>query len=413
MTTSATGLPFDPLSKSFADDPYAVYKTLREADGPTWFEPGKLWLLSRHADVSQVATDPTMVRSLDGLETPEQAAIRRRQANWHDMPYHQRFVQVSLLDSDGAPHRRLRRLLLGKFTTTAVAGLEPTVQQIVDGLLDGLQGRTQIDFIADFAAHVPGLVIAHILGAPPEYSVQMRQWSEDVVQFFDVDRSEARKALAETATREFHDFLVDLKRQRRNRPQDDLISRMIVDEDEGHYQGDEFISTCMLILMAGHGSTIDVLGSGMHLLLKHPDAMQALRDQPDRLPVAIQEIFRYEPPLPFFHRHATVDTQIGDRLWPAGTTFGLLYGAANRDPAMFSDPDRFQIDRSPNRHLSFGQGAHLCLGNNVARLNMKVIFQTLLARYRGIELAQEQVDYKRGLSVRGPVALQVRLTPNR
>ncbi|TRW97527.1 cytochrome P450 [Paracoccus sp. M683] len=411
--TTTTGTQFDPLSKAFADDPYAVYKTLREADGPTWFAPANLWLLTRHADVSQVATDPTMVRSLDGIETAQEATLRRRQANWDDMPYHQRFVQVSLLDSDGEPHRRLRRLLLGKFTTTAVAGLEPMVQQIVDGLLDQLAGGARIEFIADFAAHIPGLVIAHILGAPPEYSGQMRQWSEDVVQFFDVDRSDARKTLAETATREFHDFLVDLRAERRKRPQDDLISHMIADEAAGQYQGDEFISTCMLILMAGHGSTIDVLGSGLHLLLKHPDAMQALRKHPEKLPVAIQEIFRYEPPLPFFHRHATAETRIGDRVWPAGTTFGLLYGAANRDPAMFADPDSFQIERSPNRHLSFGQGAHLCLGNNVARLNMKVIFQTLLSQFQTIELAQDQVSYKRGLSVRGPVALNVDLSPSR
>ncbi|WP_299845695.1 cytochrome P450 [uncultured Paracoccus sp.] len=408
--TSLDRISFDPLSDAFAQDPYAVYRSLREAEGPTWFEDQGLWLLSRFADVSKVATDPNMVRSLDGLESAEEAARRQRQANWHDMPYHQRFVQVSLLDSDGEPHRRLRRLLLGKFTASAVAGLEPMVRQIVNGLLDDLEGRDEIEFIEDFAAHVPGRVIAHILGAPQEHSAQMRAWSEDVVQYFDVDRSDARKALAEKATREFHDFLVELKAERQKNPHDDLISRMIADEATGQYQGDEFISTCMLILMAGHGSTIDVLGSGMHLLLKHPEAMAALREHPEGLPVAIQEIFRYEPPLPFFHRHATAEIEIGGRVWPAGTTFGLLYGAANRDPAMFDEPDSFRIERSPNRHLAFGQGAHLCLGNNIARLNMKVIFETLLARFGTISLAQEQVAYKRGLSVRGPVALNLRLS---
>jgi cytochrome P450 len=404
MTVSTT---FDPLSASFAEDPFRVYKALREADGPTWFEGGNMWLLTRYADVSKVATNPNMVRSLDGLESAEQAAARRRGANWDDMPYHQRFVQFSLLDSDGDVHRRLRRLLMGKFTATATAGLEPMVQGIVDDLLDDLSARNEIEFIEDFAAHIPGRVIAHILGAPQEYSAQMRQWSEDVVQFFDVDRSDDRKRLAETATREFHDFLTDLKAERMRRPQDDLISHMIADEAAGGYQGDEFISTCMLILMAGHGSTIDVLGSGMHLLLQHPDAMQTLRAQPEGLPLAIQEIFRYEPPLPFFHRHATTEVELGGKIWPAGTTFGLLYGAANRDPAMFDDPDSFRIDRNPNRHLAFGQGAHLCLGNNIARLNMKVIFGTLLARFGQISLAEQPVTYKRGLSVRGPKALHI------
>lgn len=402
------GPQFDPLSESFAQDPYPVYKALREVGEPTWFAAQEMWLLSRYADVSKVATDPNMVRSLDGLETAGEAAARQRRANWHDMPYHQRFVQFSLLDSDGEIHRRLRRLLLGKFTATATAGLEPMVQQIVDGLLDDLADRQEIEFIEEFAAHIPGLVIAHILGAPQEYSAQMRQWSEQVVQFFDVDRSNERKAIAETATREFHDFLVDLKAERRKRPQDDLISRMIADEIAGNYREDEFISTCMLILMAGHGSTIDVLGSGLHTLLKHRAAMQSLRERPENLPTAIQEIFRYEPPLPFFHRHATAEIELQGRVWPAGTTFGLLYGAANRDPEMFDDPDSFRIDRSPNRHLAFGQGAHLCLGNNIARLNMKVIFQTLLNRFPEMSLAQDQVSYKRGLSVRGPVALHIR-----
>lgn len=408
--TTPQEIVFDPLSPAFAQDPYRVYKALREAEEPTWFAPQGLWLLSRYADVAKIATDPNMVRSLDEFETADQAARRRRQANWHDMPYHQRFVQVSLLDSDGAAHRRLRRLLLGKFTTTAVAGLEPMIQQIVDGLLAELAGQPKIEFIKDFAAHIPGRVTAHILGAPQEYSAQMRQWSEQVVQFFDVDRSDDRKVLAETATRDFHDFLVDLKVRRKKHPHNDLISAMIADEAAGHYQGDEFISTCMLILMAGHGSTIDVLGSGMHLLLTHPDAMLDLRDRPEALPTAIQEIFRYEPPLPFFHRHATADVEIGGRIWPAGTTFGLLYGAANRDPTQFEDPDIFRIDRSPNRHLAFGQGAHLCLGNNVARLTMRVIFATLLRRFSEIALEQEAVRYKPGLSVRGPEALQIRWT---
>lgn len=406
MTPEAT-IDFDPFCPRFVADPYLIYSKMREAVEPTYFEAQDMWLLTRFDDVSKVATDPSMVRSLDGLENKEKAQKRQRKANWHDMPYHQRFVQFSLLDSDGDVHRRLRRGLLGKFTASAVAGLEGKVQQIVDGLLNKIGDKPNIDFVEDFAAHIPGLVIAHILGAPLEHSRQMRRWSEQVVQFFDINRSDERKQLAETATHEFHDFLLGLKKEREKRPRDDLISRMIVSEAEGAYRGDEFISTCMLILMAGHGSTIDVLGSGMHTLLRHPDAERRLRARPDLYPTAIQEMFRYEPPLPFFHRHATKDIEIGGKLWPAGTTFGLLYGAANRDPARFENPDLFIVDRNPNRHLAFGMGAHLCLGNNVARLTMKVIFETLMQRFSKISLAQERVIYKPGLSVRGPTELRI------
>ncbi len=401
---------FDPLSPSFAQDPYTVYAQLRERDEPFWFEDHGMFLLSRYEDVAAIATNPAMLRSLAGLESEADAKERQRQANWHDMPYHERVVQFSLLDSDGEIHRRLRRQVFGEFSVRAISGLEPVVQAFVDGLLDDLQERDEIDFIADFAAHIPGYVIGQLLGVPAEDCPQLRLWSEQVVQFFDVDRSDERKEIAETATREFYHYLTDLRALRSKAPKDDLISKMIEDERQGRYTQDEFISTFMLILMAGHGSTIDVLGSGMHTLLKHSKAMDRLRGDPSLLPVAIQEMFRYESPLPFFHRHATEEVILRDQTFSAGTTFGLLYGAANRDPKQFDDPEIFDITRTPNRHLAFGFGAHLCLGNNLARLNMRVIFETLLRRFARIEPASDDVVYKRGLSVRGPVSLRVRLT---
>ncbi len=402
-------LIFDPLSPAFARDPYAVYAQLRERGEPYWFEDHSMVLLSRYEDVAAIATNPAMLRSLAGIESEHDAKKRQQQANWHDMPYHERVVQFSLLDSDDEIHRRLRRQIFGEFSVRAVSGLEPVVQAFVDDLLDELQERDEIDFIADFAAHIPGHVIGQLLGVPAEDCPQLRLWSEQVVQFFDVDRSDERKEIAETATREFYHYLTDLKAQRSKAPKDDLISKMIEDERQGRYTDNEFISTCMLILMAGHGSTIDVLGSGMHTLLKYSQAMEQLRSDPSLLPIAIQEMFRYESPLPFFHRHATEDVVLRGRPFPAGTTFGLLYGAANRDPNQFDNPDRFDITRTPNRHLAFGLGAHLCLGNNLARLNMRVIFETLLRRFSQIELVADEVIYKRGLSVRGPIELPVQL----
>ena len=402
---------FNPLSKAFSQDPYAFYRELRDADGPVFFKAQNMWMLSRYEDISKIATNPKMVRSLVGISDEAELKRNQKAANWHDMPYHERVVQFSLLDSDGDIHRRLRKQVFGYFTGRAVAGLEPMIRHYVEGLVSDLKQRAQFDFVEDFAAHIPGYVIGNLLGAPAEDCPQLRLWSEQVVQFFDVDRSDEKKRIAETATREFFDYLTDLKRSRQTTPCDDLISHMIADEKEGRYSEDEFISTCMLILMAGHGSTIDVLGSGMHTLIKREDAQTSLRNDPAKLPVAIQEMFRFEPPLPFFHRHALEDVHAHGQDFPAGTTFGLLYGSANRDPRQFSDADDFQIERNPNRHLAFGQGAHLCLGNHLARLNMKVIFETLLSQFSSFELVDEQVDYKRGLSVRGPKALNIRCQP--
>ena len=327
--------------------------------------------------------------------------------NWHDMPYHERVVQFSLLDSDGPVHRRLRKQVFGAFTSDALAGLEPSIAAFVEARLDRLSDLEEIEFIEDFAAAIPGFVIGRLLGVDDADCPQLRIWSEQVVQFFDVDRSDSRKEIAETATREFYHFLSDLRAERRKAPRDDLISRMIEDEKRGHYSDDEFISTCMLILMAGHGSTIDVLGTGMHTLLTQGDAMTQLRADPNALPGAMDEMFRFEPPLPFFHRHALEDTVIRGHEFPAGTTFGLLYGAGNRDSAAFSDADQFDIKRRQNRHLAFGMGAHLCLGNNLAKLNMRVIFSSLLQLFSRIELTDQTVRYKRGLSVRGVEALRI------
>lgn len=403
-------LILDPLGTAFTQDPYSVYKQLRAMPEPYYYADFDMLLLSRFSEVSEVALNPNMVRSLAGHRSPAQLNELQRKANWHDMPHHERFVQFSLLDSDGVTHQRLRKLVIGEFTGRSVSVLEADIQKHIDRLLRVCEAKQTIDFIEDFAAHIPGLVIGKLLGVPEEDAPQLRLWSEKIVQFFDVDRSDEKKVIAETATHEFYDYLTALKRSRQAAPRHDLISKMIADETKGLYSEDEFISTCMLILMAGHGSTIDVLGSGMHTLIQQTEAMSELRADHSLLPSAIQEMFRFESPLPFFHRHAIEDVTISGQHYPAGTTFGLLYGSANRDSQGFDKPNTFDIRRNPNRHLAFGRGVHLCLGNHLARLNMKLIFSSLLCRFQNIELAEENVIYKPGLSVRGPKKLMLNLT---
>jgi len=151
------------------------------------------------------------------------------------------------------------------------------------------------------------------------------------------------------------------------------------------------------------------MGNGLYALLRHPFEMKKLRENPALLSSAIEEMFRYDCPLPFFHRHGLEDIIISGKKFETGSVFGLLYGAANRDPTIFKDPDQFRIDRSPNRHLAFGSGAHLCLGNHLAKLSMKILFSALLQRYKTIELINENVPYKKGLSARGPIELIIQV----
>src|SRR5579859_4812658 len=401
---------FAPLSPDFAADPYPAYARLREQEGLHYYPDFDIWLASRFEDVAAIANDRTMVRSLEGLVGPEVIAEQKRAGNWHDMPHHSRFVQFSLLDSDGPVHDRLRGQVFRLFTPVMVANLRMGIQTYVDGLIGDLRGRGEIDFVGDLAAHVPGHIIGRLLGVPDEDCPQLRLWSENIVQYFDIDRSDERKRLAETNTTEFYEYLSDLKKQRQRSPKPDLISELIAAERAGGMSEDEFISTCMLILMAGHGSTIDVLGSGLHALLRFPDQMARLRADPALIRTAVPEMFRFESPLPFFHRYCTEDSEIAGKRFPRGTKIGLLYGAANRDPAQFPDADQFDIGRTPNRHLAFGSGAHFCLGNHLARLDMEIIFTTLLRHFSFIELFETPV-YKRGLSVRGPKSLRVELRP--
>ena len=400
---------FDPLSESFAQDPYAAYARLREIEQPIYYEDMNVWLLSRFEDVEKAALNPSFVRSPDAFMTQDEVAEERRKANWHDMPNHSRFVQFSLLDSDGEIHFRLRKLVLGMFTGRYVERYRSMIQQYVDKLLDTALEKREIDFVQDLAMHVPGHIIGNVLGVPDEDCQQLRIWSENVVQFFDVGRTNEHKQRAEQATTEFYEYLRALLAQRRKKPKDDLISTLIEAKKAGDINETELISTCMLILMAGHGSTIDVLGSGMNALLQNPAQLARLRREHNLIQTAVQEMFRYESPLPFFHRHATEATEILGETYPKGTTFGLLYGSANRDPAHFPDADKFDISRKPNRHIAFGRGAHLCLGNHLSRLDMEIVFLTLLDKAKSIELTADDIKFKRSLSVRGPVSLPLSL----
>lgn len=402
-------IAFDPLSAEFAADPYQSYSGLRELDAPFYWADLDMVLLSKFEDVSQVALDSNCVRSLKGHRSTAELLEEKRKSGFSEMPFHERFVQSNLLDTDGPEHSRLRQLVFGAFTAKAVKALEDDVRGFVHQILETLPSGKQIDFITEVAAPLPALVIARFLGVPDGDAAQLGRWSHDIVAYYDVDKTPRKKQAAEDAVHAFHDYLAALKTERKMRPQDDLISKMVTLEEADVFKGDECIATCMLILMAGHGSSIDVIGTGLNTLLKHPKAIAELRANTGSWPQAIEEMFRYEPPLPFFHRHAVRDIHIRGHVFPTGTTFGLLYASANRDKVFFENPEIFDIHRKPNRHIAFGRGAHLCLGNQLAKLNMRILFEELFSRFSTIEIAG-MPKFKHGLSVRGLDALPVELS---
>ncbi|MFT7458158.1 MAG: cytochrome P450 [Planctomycetota bacterium] len=398
---------FQPFTEEFARDPYAVYACLREEHPIYYYKEWGLYLLSSYEDIATLVNDSRMVRTLDHVMPAEAVAARREVENWSRTPNISRYVRVSMLDSEGEMHDRLRKLVFRKFTPVRVQALRVLVQAYVDQRIDMIIGDREMDFIEDFVATIPGYVIGHLLGVPAEDRLQLRLWSEHIVQFFEPERTVEQIQLAEDTCAEFADYLSRLAAERRVDPQDDLISELVAAMLDGHLNEDELVSTCMLILMAGHGSTIDVSGNGMLALLKHPQELDKLRSQPAFTQTAVQEMFRYDPPLPYFHRFLLEDMEYKNLFFKKGTKFGVIYASANRDAAQFENPDLFDVTRQPNRHLAFGIGAHFCLGNHLARLNMDIMFTSILKRIPNITLATENPEFRIGLASRGLKVLPV------
>ena len=402
---------FDPLSLEFSKNPYQFYDIMRQLDEPYYYEEIDTWMLTKIDDVQKVAINPKMVRGQHEILSKNELLEQQKKMNWHEMPYHERFIQYNLLESEGETHRRLRKQVFKEFTPVMISKQKKMIQTYVNKLLKQVMDMSEIDFVGDFASHIPGHIIGRVLGVPDEDCPQLRIWSEDVVRFFDVGCDDNDKKIAEQSTKEFFFYLKDLLKDREKSPKDDLLTRLQLSQLDGNMSLDELISTSMLILMAGHGSTIDVLGSGMHCLIRYPEENIKLRENPNLIKSAIQEIFRFEPPLPFFHRFVTQKSEIGGKVFEEGNRIGLLYGAANRDPQRFDKPNKFDITRNPNRHIAFGGGTHFCLGNNLALLDMEIIFTTLIKKFKIINLVEPEPIYKRGLSVRGPKSLKINWEP--
>ena len=258
------------------------------------------------------------------------------------------------------------------------------------------------------AVPLPVYVISELLGWPVEERNRLRPWSAAIVKLYEKDHTLADEADAEAATAEFAEMLTRLVNERRKSPAGDLISALVqVDADGERLSPDELISTCMLLLNAGHEATVNSAGNSVLALLRHPDQLAQLQANPSLLPTAIEELLRYDSPLHFFHRYVLEDFEYKGFELGKGDTIGYLYGSANRDPEAFEDADRLNIARDPNRHIAFGRGVHFCIGAPLARLELEVLFSTLLRRIPGIQLAEREPEYNTGLVFRGLKRLQL------
>lgn len=400
-------MAFNPLAPDFQRNPYPYYDELRAATPFLYYKDWDIWFVTAYEDVSALLRDRRLGRTMDHVLT---RAERRLPPPAPELaPFH-KLSENSMFDKEPPEHTRLRSLVHKVFTPRRVEGLRVSIQSITDELLDAVQPQGQMDVLADFAVPLPVTVIAELLGVPQADRHHLRPWSQDIVAMYELDHTAEQERRAVQAALEFSDYLRHLTEKRRAEPQDDLITALALVEEAGErLTMDELISTCVLLLNAGHEATVNVIGNGLLALFHDPDQMSRLIEEPHLMPTAIEEMMRYDTPLQLFRRWVLEDMTYKDYFFKQGTQFGLMFGAANRDPARFNNPHQLDITREDNPHLSFGGGIHYCLGAPLARLELSIAFQTLLRRCQSMKLMEEPA-FRDTYVIRGLQSLKVSFT---
>jgi cytochrome P450 len=395
----------DLASPRFKADPYPFYARLR-AEEPvcrvTLPNRQAVWLVTRYDDALAVLKDERFVKDKLNATTPG-----ARQP-W--VPAMFKPLTRNMLDLDPPDHTRLRALVHKAFTPRLVERMRERIETLTGELLDAARGRGRMDLIRDYALPVPTTIIAEMLGVPAQDRRRFHRWSSSIVSS---SPSGWGMLKAIPAVMAFLRYIRKLVEARRTEPRDDLVSALVQVEEAGEaLSADELVAMVFLLLVAGHETTVNLIGNGTLALLRHPGQIERLRDDPSILKPAVEELLRYDSPLETAtERYAREDATVAGVTIPRGEQVFAVIASANRDGRQFTDPDMLDLTREPNRHLSFGQGIHYCLGAPLARLEGQIAIGTLLRRAPGLRLAApaEALRWRRGLVLRGLAALPVEL----
>ena len=387
-----SGVVWYPLSEGFVDDPYPTYRKLREKD-PYHYSPltGAL-VISRYEDVDSILRD--WRRFSNDQRKGEATGIRNESTRGELTP--------SILSLDPPDHTRLRGLVNRAFTPRQVAKMEEHIRATAHELLDEVEGQSEFDLMSTLAVGLPTIVIAEMIGVPPEDRSEFKVWSDNFARVLEPNLTpEEGRVVLETAEI-FEEYFSRIIQRRRDDMRDDLVSRLIEAEEEGdRLTTDEMQVTLRLLLVAGNETTTNLIGNGMRALLQHPEQMQILREQPELIPNAIEELLRYDSPVQVDMRTVLEDVELGGKVAPAKSRAMLLIGGANRDPEQFERPEELDVTREDAGNISFGRGIHHCLGAPLARLEGKIAFEVLLERYDEIQLSSAAPMYKQNIVLRG------------
>jgi cytochrome P450 len=408
MSTSDT-LEFNPYLPGVHEDPYPLYHRLR-AEDPVHRSALGFWVLTRHADVLAVLRDPHVSRD---PRRSERVELLRSSADVDELLAAEE-AAPSMLFVDPPDHTRLRTLVNKAFTPAAVERLRPRVEAIVAGLLDRVAGAGEMDVVEDLAYPLPVTVICELFGVPEADRDRFRAWSRGLVHLLDPLVTDDALEAALRARNALRGYLEELIADRRAHPTGDLLSALVEAEDQGHQLSPaELVSMCVLLLVAGHETTVNLIANGTLALLRHPGERARLQAEPSLAGSAVEELLRYDSPVQFTSRHALVDLDVGGQRIRAGESMVAVLGAANRDPAQFPDPDRLDLSRSPNRHLAFGGGIHFCLGAPLARMEARIAIPALLARLPDLRLGPRPPVLRDTVTLRGLASLPVSFQPAR
>ena len=394
--------PFDPRLRT---NPYEVYRELREEAPVFWSQMMQVWVLTRYDDVLATLKDHAHFSSeRTRANNPLVQALESQRLASGPLG-----TTPTMLSTDPPSHTRMRSLVNKAFTPRQVERIRPQMVEIAEGLLDGLPEPGKIDVVADFSIPFPIIVIAAMLGVPASDRERFKAWSTDIAgslggpfQAPDVIDRSVR------ASNEIADYFRSQIAARKAEPRDDLLSALVAAEEEGDLlTEDELIATCILLLVAGNETTTNLIGSGMYTLLQNPDERRKLQVDPSLMASAVEEMLRYEPAAQMTSRIANEGAAIGGVRFEPGQVILPAMAAANRDPAQFPEPDRFDIERHPNRHLAFGQGIHYCLGAPLAVAETRIAFDALLRRMPEPQAAFEAPDWGQSFILRGLKSLLV------
>lgn len=395
----------DVYLPEYTANPYPLYRQLRDLDPVYWDEKTHSWVLTTYADGLALLRDNRFTAARFLTDLPWLTDELRASLG---APMHALTRQILFLDPPD--HTRIRGLVAKAFTPRVVEGLRSFIQQIIDELLDGILAQGQTELIQDFTYPLPAIVIAQMLGVPPEDREQFFKWTNDfgtILESGELTPEDAIRAFFGVS--EFMDYFRQIVAQRQTQPKDDLIQVLITAEEGGNVLSeDELLGNCVLLLAAGHGTTTHLIGNGMLALLRNPDQYQQLKEHPEAISLAVMELLRYDGPVQATSRRAKEDLTIRDKHIQAGQDVLVSLGAANHDPAQFSEPDRLNLQRPENRHLAFGQGIHFCLGAPLARLEAEIAFATLVRRLPNPRLSSEP-EFFPSLVFRGMMELPITL----